>query len=122
MLNPRFFAIPSDIKLEPWQKFRVMGYAQTGDWVLVKWQITIGSREAYRWQSGETLYHGETAIEGGRLEGSFNLYQTPAIEQTGTPLNQSVWDRIDRRIGQHGIPPAIAAGLRNPRNYRCFQV
>jgi hypothetical protein len=124
MLSPRFFMAPSDLRLERWQEFQVLGYARVGNWTLVRWRVIMGEPKAYRWQQGETLYQGNDPIEAGRLAGDFDLYEAPiAPEQSKTPRQPlSVFDRVDRRIGRNGIPPSIAIQLRHPRNYRSFRV
>ncbi len=124
MLHPRFFARPADLTLESWQTFEVLGYSQVEDWTLVQWRIPYGFADSGRYLQHETLYQGMEEIDNSLLGGAVDLYSEPEIQvQSATPQRaESVWDRVDSRLGNHGMPSAVAIALRAPENYVCFQI
>lgn len=126
MLNFYFFQYPADLPpLEPEQSFRIIGYAQAGEYTLVKWRLHFG----FDVPNGdnlesESLYRGKELLGSDRLEGNLPLYQAPEPMSEGASvmpeIQVSVWDQMDAKIGTFGVPPAIAIALRDPKNYVCF--
>ena len=116
MLEAFFYQTPNGA-LPPGTVFRVTGYARVEPYTLVFWRW--GDEDEYA--TGETLYKGRVKLawSGGQLP----MYE-PAVapEHSASPAEQhSVWDQIDGRIGQFGVPPAVAIALRHPRNIRYFE-
>lgn len=120
MLHPRFFATPDNIELKPWQSFAIIGYSQVEDWTLVRWRLDYGfDGPNGTYLESESLYRGMELVASDRINGELPLYrevEAPlALEAT------SPWERVDRRLGALGVPPAIAIALRSVDNMHYFQ-
>ena len=92
---------------------RVIGYSQAADYTLVVW--ARGTDEEYF--TAEFLYRGSELISSGG--GALDLYEKPPEEEErlAPTYFKSVWERVDRRLGNYGIPSSIAIALRDPINY-----
>ena len=116
MLEAFFYQTP-DGRLPPETIDRITGYARVEPYTLVFWRR--GGEVEYA--TGETLYKGRAILDwtGGQLA----LYRpTVAPEHSSSPPERSsVWNQIDARVGQYGVPPAVAIALRDPKNTRYFE-
>lgn len=103
--------IPNPEKLKPPLEFRIIGWSAVAEYRIVFFQ------EGYL--SGEYLYRGREpiAISDGNLaiytrDGGSDAATTGAVNMGNT---QSV-NKVDWRVGMHGVPSAIASALRDPIN------
>lgn len=116
-LEAYFHQTPDGKPVPPGTIYRIRGFARVDRYTLVMWRM--GGEEEY--STGETLYDGRRRIASDN--GQLSLYtpvQPPA--QSVTPVQQTtVWDRVDKRVGMYGLPPAIATALRHPRNTVYFE-
>ena len=113
MLRPSFFRVPPTLRVQPGFQFQVTGYAQAHNYTLVMWRLGDG----LEFVTGETLYRGDRHI--ATAGGQISLYAppSPAPDYSATPRNRvSAWDRVDRRVGLHGVPMSVATALRAPKN------
>ncbi len=126
MLEPQFFISPAPVPESI--EFKVLGYARVGGYTLVRWRWGLASLEGVDledlsegpYSEGESLWNGDRLL-GHNWDGA-DLYGAPVLSQTQTPKTPaSIWDAIDPRVGQDGIPPDVAIALRKPQNYVCFE-
>lgn len=96
--------------LPPGMTFRINGYSQVGDYILLQWQKSVAEES----MTGESLWHLDSPIAhtGGRLdlEGIVTLRYK----------RNSVWDQV--QLPDISVPTAIAKELRNPANYRAIAI
>ena len=103
--------------LPPKVYFKIIGYSQVNDFVLVNWRRGIEGVEEYT--TGESLWNKDSPI--GNTGGQLNLdgISSAITRQTGT-TNLSVWDKV--RIPDKGLTSLVAAMLRDPANYRALTI
>lgn len=117
-LDPYCYLPPDGKPVDPEMTFQVTHYSIVDRYILVGWRY--GSKNTSEVIAGESLYEdlGHKNIklldsDGGQIP----LYTQAPDMPTQTPRHRpKVWDRMDSRIGSHGIPPAIAIALRDPAN------
>ena len=118
MLEAFFYQTP-DGRLPPDGIYRITGYARVEPYTLVFWRW--GSRSEVDYATGEILYKDRVMLDwsGGQL----SLYAPTAAPKhsASPPERSSVWHRIDARVGQYGVPPAVTIALRDPKNTRYFE-
>lgn len=104
LVEPDLEALPIGMK------FKIVGYSQVGDYILLQWQKSMGGEA----MSGESLWHLESPIAhtGGMLD-------LEGIVRTRHKKN-SVWDQV--QLPDISVPIAIAKELRNPANYRAIAI
>lgn len=92
--------------LPPGMTFKIVGYSQVGDYILLRWQKSMAGESMF----GESLWKLDSPIAhtGGQLD----------LEGIVTPKHKknSVWDQV--QLPDISVPNAIAQELRNPANYR----
>lgn len=130
MLEPYFFQYPSDLPpFEPPEDFRIVGYARVAQYTLVKWRLGFGvDGPNGDHLLSESLYRDRTLLGSDRLEGTLPIYEPPTPpdpderEPTSEPGSGfKIWDLIEPKMGSFGLPPAIAAALRDPANLVLFE-
>lgn len=99
--------------LNPGLTYRVTAILESPDKhkAIVQWEIAGGGESV----SGETLFVDRKPVEmdGGAID----LHIEPE-ELDGNQLQVGVWGRIDKRMGNYGIPQCEAKGLRSFKNRR----
>jgi hypothetical protein len=122
MLKPHFFISPAPVPEEI--EFRVLGFARVAQYTLVKWRwglrdVPSGDLTEGVYTDGESLWEHDTLLEHG-WQGIVLYGKNPAIASQ-VPLDRpTVWERVDNRIGQFGIPAQVAIALRSPQNFVAF--
>jgi hypothetical protein len=102
--------VPNREKLKPPLEFRIVGWSVVSNYRIVFYQ------EGYL--VGQYLYRGREPI--ATTDGSLALYTRdgspdPARGVVNMGNTQSL-NKVDWRVGQHGVPSAIASALRDPLN------
>jgi hypothetical protein len=124
MLDPKYFQrlraattpigdrlIEPDLQdLPPGMVFKITGYSQVGDYILLSWDKSMAGES----MTGESLWHLDSPIAhtGGRLD----LEGIPFVRYK----RNSIWDRV--QLPDISVPKATAQELRNPANYRPIAV
>ena len=92
--------------LPPGMKFKILGYSQVGDYILLQWSKGMGEET----MTGESLWKLDSPIAhtGGQLD----LEGIPFVRYK----KNSVWDQV--QLPDISVPIAKAKELRNPANYR----
>lgn len=106
--------VPNQEKLRPPLEFRIIGWSVAANYRIVFFQ------EGYL--VGEYLYRGREpiAITDGKLA-IYTKDGSPDAPRGAVNMGntQSV-NKVDWRVGQHGVPSAIASALRDPINQTWF--
>ena len=102
--------IPNPHKLKPPLEFRVIGWSVVANYRIVVVQEGMSNNEyLYRGREPIAIVDGNLAIY--TKEGSLDTARG-AVDMGNT---QSM-NKVDWRVGQHGVPSAIAIALRDPIN------
>ena len=102
--------IPNPDKLKPPLEFRVIGWSVVAEYRIVVVQEGMSNLEyLYRGREPIALADGNLAIytrdsNSDAPQGVVNMGNTQSV------------NKVDWRVGQHGVPSAIASALRDPIN------
>jgi hypothetical protein len=121
-LEFRFLCIPKDLVVHPGQTFSIVGFSQVDEWTLVRWRLDFGfDGPNGSYLESETLYKGTEEAATDQLRGDIGLFEVSDKPTQMPQFPASVWDRVDGRIGEYGMPPAIAIALRDVKNWIYLQ-
>lgn len=102
--------IPNPHKLRPPTEFRIIGWSFVGEYGIIVFQEGM--------LTGEYLYRGREPI--AIVDGNLAIYTKDGSPDPPRGAvnggNTQSMNKVDWRVGQHGVPSAIASALRDPIN------
>jgi hypothetical protein len=121
MLAPKYLIPPADLPLGEQDQYRVTGYYEYQEYLLIEWQAGDFSQDG-EYITGESLYrNGSLVVSSG---GTVLLAEDREIDKSLSLKNPSdfVNQMVDPAIGAHGVPQGVAYGLKSLANYRAVQI